>query len=572
MVLFSVGTTENSVTRAQSYYMPHGYRFVCRMYYKAITGSDYFDVEGNTDQTAWLKVDGNVGNSLYWNQNYANKGTNIGVGGIDEKGNDYDAPAFYWQNRKEHAFLAWTNLNDATNITGGERNGNLKFSKDLDYKVYTGEKREDWITTGYRIYGLDKDFASTSEIREYVEKTYTTDEAIAEFNNTQQTISNTYQGWDSYGYQYQFGWMCKHTVSSTDGSSIIDENHREVKWYRYLMFFEKNVFTLEDGVEYQKEYDTDNTVITKLKLDDRYVAEAEVTNSKNDDGNYVDNEGNVITDPDELSYNYYETDAYGNVRYNENRPRYTFYYQRLEEKKQIDAYDEYPALKFDLTRGSKTQMAQQPDIAQALEIQAPVGATQESNRVNLYFKHQFSQIQVNIKNAADNSVSLTAEDILKVELLGVSEEGYIFTELDKEGKVHAAAYKEIDFSKYSYDELKENQFGTSFEMFDMKDDAKGEDSNYGYELGYLKSFNAITFGQLQAIRTTWKEDGENGYEHAATYRIPSTELMNLQSGVKYVWNIEIRRGTLAIIRTEIVDWELPDDVQHNGSTDGTIQN
>ena len=87
--------------------------------------------------------------------------------------------------------------------------------------------------------------------------------------------------------------------------------------------------------------------------------------------------------------------------------------------------------------------------------------------------------------------------------------------------------------------------------------------------GYLKSFNCITFGQLQAIRITWKET-ETDILHSSTFRIPDTELVNLQSGMKYIWNIEIRRGTLAIIRTEIVDWILPTDEVHNGSTDGII--
>ena len=47
-------------------------------------------------------------------------------------------------------------------------------------------------------------------------------------------------------------------------------------------------------------------------------------------------------------------------------------------------------------------------------------------------------------------------------------------------------------------------------------------------------------------------------------------LRNLKSGCKYVWNIELRRGTLAIIRTEIVDWIVPDgELEYN--TSGTIE-
>lgn len=567
LVMFSVGTTENIETRANTRYMPDGYRFICRMFYKAQTGSDFFDVDGGSDQTAWLKVSGSVGNSLYWNKAFNPVNTQIeGKGGVDTYGNDYSAPAFYWQNRKEHAFLAWTDLNNATSIQGGSARGSLKFDSDSWYKVYTGETSEVWTVTGYRIYGNEQVFPSESAMREYVEKTYTTDEAIVDFNNTQITIGNQYD-WSDYYYEYMFGWSCKRTVISTGDDEVTGDKNRNLKWYRYMMFFDKVEFAPEGGnlSLYVKEYDKDNTVIVKLKKDGKYVAEAEVTNAKNDYGKYIDGEGIVITDPAQLTYKYYSTDESGNVLYDETSPRYTFYYQKDQEKKVIDAYDEYPVLAFDLTRGSKNSMDEQPDIAQAKTIQAPVGATQESNRVNLYFKHQFSQIQVNVKNAADNSVDLNPGLIEKVELLGVSEEGYVFTELDKEGNVRDAAYKDIDFSKYTEQQLKKNPFGTSFQMFPMSE----------AEVGSLKSFNAIAFGQLQAIRVTWNEEAVEGkapVTHESTFRIPSTDLMNLQSGVKYIWNIEIRRGTLAIIRTEIVDWELPEDEVHNGSTDGTIQN
>lgn len=573
MVVFSSGTTENRETRAGdgvTYYMPHDYRFVCRMYYKAQTGADQFDVSGKTDFTAWLKVSGNLGKSLYWNKAYTDVNSAIkGVGGVDEYGNDYGATAFYWQNRKEHAFLAWTDLNKAKSgtIKGGSAAGTLKFDKDLDYRVYTGDKQEQWVVTGYQIHGIGENFTSLSAMREYVESHYTDDASIEAFNNLQNEIGNApgyADGWLTMPTNYQFGLSCKHTIHSTDDVQNIDAKHRTYKWYRYVMFFEKVEFP---GVVRDYIPEVKDGIIVKLKNDQgEYVAEAEVTNEKNSDGKYVDAEGNVIVDMDKLTYRYYSTDASGLVKYNENNPRYTFYYQRNEENKTVDVYNEFPALKFDLTRGTgakkKSSMSEQPDIAQAREIQAPVGATQESNRVNLYFKHKFSQIVVNVKNSADNSVTLEARDIKRVELLGVTEEGYIFTELDENGDVRDAAYKEIDFSIYNAMQLKNNPYGTSFEMFELDNP----------ETGYLKSFNAIAFGQLQAIRITWQEQGAGQYEHAAIFRIPNTELVNLKSGYRYIWNIEVRRGTLAIIRTEIVDWELPYDENHNGNIDGTIQN
>lgn len=399
MVFFSSGTTENAVTRAPStYYMPDTYRFVCRMYYKARTLSDDFDTSGATDKTAWLKVDGSVGNSLYWNKNFAPvaKPEVIGVGGLDEYHNDFSAPAFYWQNRKPHAFLAWTDLNHATELVGGETAGTLNMIGPFPYPVEVSK--------------------------------------------------------DSTAY-----YPC-------------------------------NAFDL--------------------------------TRKPERDAN-----GNP------------RKDSNGNVIYDSN---------------------------------SLNSMTQQPDIVQALTLQAPTGATQESNRVNLYFRHQFAQVQVNIKNAADNSVALQASNILKVELLGVTEEGYVFTELDEKGKVRPTTYKKIDFTKYSEQQLQDNRYGTSFEMFPM------DTPDYGF----LKSFSCITYGELQAIRITWKEDDikeedvvtQVGIKHIATFRIPDAELIMLKSGMRYIWNIEIRRGALAVIRTEIIDWELPTDALHNGSTDGTIVN
>ena len=490
MVFFSSGTTETEVSRAPStYYMPDAHRFVCRMYYKAHTGSDLFDING-TDQTAWLKVSGNVGNSLYWNKAYTIPSQ------YDPYGNDKSAHAFYWQNRKPHAFLAWTDLNHATTMKGGTTSGTLTSEGKDTYRVKATGTITSWTTLEYDIYDGGQ-YTNIVEMSKYVRDTYLSGdtEALAEFNERQEEFGKTLDWVDA----------TKHLVSETESyyskntqSTPVDGTHRKYGWYKY-----------------------------------------------------------VITDEDQ-------------------NPLCTFYFERYQELKTEDRYDEYAANAFDLTRGTKSSMAEQPDIAQALTIQAPTGATQEGNRVNLYFKHQFSQVQVNIKNSADNSVTLQAADVLKVELLGVSEEGYVFTDLDADGNVRPAAYKPIDFSKYSEKDLEANKFGTSFDMFELPEAET--------ETGFLKSFNALTFGQLQAIRITWKEEDyidaegkdHDGVRHFPTYRIPpptaTDDLMNLKSGMRYIWNIEIRRGTLAVIRTEIVDWELPTDAPYNGHTEGTITN
>lgn len=207
----------------------------------------------------------------------------------------------------------------------------------------------------------------------------------------------------------------------------------------------------------------------------------------------------------------------------------------------------------------------QPDPAVANTIMLPAGATQEANRVDLIFRHCFSQIQVNLKKAADGGItSLAAEQITKVEMLGVSEEGYVCFDADPTtGKPHPASYKAVSPSDYTDEQLASNPYGTAMSMFDMGSD--------NYAPGYVKSFNAIAFGQLRAIRITWTEpaaESSNAIEHVVTHRIMDNDFRYLQSGVRYIHNLELRRGTLAVIKTEILPWEI-DETQWKGN--GTVK-
>ena len=206
----------------------------------------------------------------------------------------------------------------------------------------------------------------------------------------------------------------------------------------------------------------------------------------------------------------------------------------------------------------------QPDPAVANTIMLPAGATQEANRVDLIFRHCFSQIQVNLKKAADGGItSLTAAQITKVEMLGVSEEGYVCFDADPTtGKPHPASYKAVSPSDYTDEQLASNPYGTAMSMFDMGSD--------NYAIGYVKSFNAIAFGQLRALRITWTEpaaESSGAIEHVVTHRITENDFRYLQSGVRYIHNLELRRGTLAVIKTEILPWEI-DETTWNGK--GTV--
>ena len=193
---------------------------------------------------------------------------------------------------------------------------------------------------------------------------------------------------------------------------------------------------------------------------------------------------------------------------------------------------------YDLTKGEKTAITQQPDPIRAVEIKAPSDNTPANNSVTLNFQHQFSLIQVNLKNAADNSPEIAAGDITKVELLGVSTEGYVYTKLNDDGTIGATTGNDINIDSFTDEQLAANKWGTSFDMFMMEEAAAG----------YLKSFNAIAFGHLRAIRVTWND----GSAHTATYEITEAAQRDLASGKKYVYNLEIK-NTPATARGQVAD-------------------
>lgn len=218
-----------------------------------------------------------------------------------------------------------------------------------------------------------------------------------------------------------------------------------------------------------------------------------------------------------------------------------------------------------LTESGDPAYYTQPDPAVANTIMLPAGATQEANRVDLIFRHCFSQIQVNLKKAADGGItSLEAAQITKVEMLGVSEEGYVCFDADPAtGKPHPASYKAVSPSDYTDEQLASNPYGTAMSMFDM--------GSNNYAPGYVKSFNAIAFGQLRALRITWTEpatESSDAIKHVVTHRIMDNDFRYLQSGVRYIHNLELRRGTLAVIKTEILPWEI-DETQWKGN--GTVK-
>ena len=254
-----------------------------------------------------------------------------------------------------------------------------------------------------------------------------------------------------------------------------------------------------------------------------------------------------------------------------------------------------------------TKMSDQFDPLIACEEKHPAGAGDEINRVYLTFKHQLSQIQVNLKG--HESVSLSPDQIDAVEMLGVSESADIFPFVDYKAVngtsedpdnlatpigveivkynnpqfgtssyIRPAVATNVDLTQYTDEQIEANPYGTSFDMFPADETS----------LGYLKRFEAIGFGQLSALRIHWHEltemetKDENGnvlededgnpikkpIEHIVTFVIPDENFRNLQSGMRYVFNLEIRRGTLAVINAEIDDW-VPYEIEYN--EEGTIK-
>jgi hypothetical protein len=115
-------------------------------------------------------------------------------------------------------------------------------------------------------------------------------------------------------------------------------------------------------------------------------------------------------------------------------------------------------------------MASQPDPVIALTRQRPEKSTQEGNRVYLTFRHQLSQVVVNIKAHEGNA--LDAAHIQSVSLLGVSSEAHIYPFFDAtqlsnaSGRLYRTAKAtEVNLNDYTEEQLEENKYGTLQSLF-----------------------------------------------------------------------------------------------------------
>lgn len=540
LVLFSTGNAGNVTTRADVCpYMEQDGRFVCKMFYHAnaddIDASPFDTI--STPITSWLRVNNNEGNSVYWRRDYDMAGVNTAHQDYLDYGFDSRAQYFYWRNRLDHIFLGFTDFSKLKTNTYGTTQGKLFMypERDGEKKTKTGEDVtwpiEGFYTLNFRVIQVLNPAYSKVERDAAIERgdTYDVPEQLDQLVCGAPTYSTSYPGGGPYGT-----YLYRNTEITIAALSALD-----------------------DAIDASSMSDDDKTA---LKAELR--RSMSTTPEETVEGTFRNYCWMLAYDPEKVDPITHCPDF--------TDPSTSIYCCR-EKKKIVDVFAIAPANTFDLTRGTRTSMAEQPDPLIALTKMKPMGATQEANRVRLHFKHQFSQIQVNLVNA-ENTAEIRADNIVSVELLGVSERGYVFTNINPDGTQIPPSYDPVIIRQYTDEQLKENPYGTSFKMFDMGDSKP---------ITSLKSFNAIAFGQLQAIRITWKEedykdaDGnvlEEGVQHVATYKVTvddrNNSLVNLQSGYRYLYDFELRRGTIAFIRATIDGWQLDDALNYH--TSGTI--
>lgn len=259
----------------------------------------------------------------------------------------------------------------------------------------------------------------------------------------------------------------------------------------------------------------------------------------------------TFADPAEQDVNGFDKAA--NCFYWQNRLDHVFLAVADNNHLTVCPIIEENKLTCDLTRTDQiTSMAQQPDPIVAHVKMSPAGATPEANRVKLFFKHQLAQIQVNIKGSGDASATISRNQIKSVELLGVAQKSTIDFSVNPDGSMKSLSYENPETTS------------TPFAMFERNEN--------DVPLGYLKSFEGIAYGKLYGIRITWAEsEADDARKHIATYRgmvDTNKDYLQFESGIKYVYNIELRRSVIAQVTPEILPWEVDSEKY---TAEGTIK-
>ena len=293
-----------------------------------------------------------------------------------------------------------------------------------------------------------------------------------------------------------------------------------------------------------------------LKVDNNYGNSvyrkkdfSEPTTKENNDGFGFDRESQIFYWQNRKKHIFIAIADYNKLKTNDGTDNGTLNFKNSEEI-------EGKPMVFDLRRkDGMNSISDQQDIIMAHTEMSPAKATPEGNRVKLLFGHCFAKVQVNLKPLADGGLGndLRYDRIDKVELLGVADYAYLYN-IDVTSSPYninnvKTEAKKVVANDYLDADIAANPYYTCIETFKAPEDAVTP--------GYVSTHEVITFGQVVAIRVTWHETDDEGnttVTHVVTKKVEKDEERLLPSGQLHIYNLEMRRGTLAIINAEILPW------------------
>ena len=293
-----------------------------------------------------------------------------------------------------------------------------------------------------------------------------------------------------------------------------------------------------------------------LKVDNNYGNSVyrkkdfnEPTTDDNIDGFGFDRESQIFYWQNRKKHIFIAIADYNKLKTNDGTDNGTLNFKNSEEI-------EGKPMVFDLRRkDGMNSISDQQDIIMAHTEMSPDKATPEGNRVKLLFGHCFAKVQVNLKPLADGGLGndLIYDRIDKVELLGVADYAYLYN-IDVTSSQYninnvKTEAKKVVANDYLNVNISDNPYYTCIETFKAPKDAVTP--------GYVSTHEVITFGQVVAIRVTWHETDDEGNKtvtHVVTKKVEKDEERLLPSGQLHIYNLEMRRGTLAIINAEILPW------------------